>query len=104
MLITEGRIEALDAIRAAFEEQYEAHTERLARLMSRRGPRRSAMLNTAEIVSYRRALAETARALQRMADRDYGSCQHCTGDIPIDHLRSRPDLRFCLACQPALSA
>jgi DnaK suppressor protein len=103
-LITADRTEELDAMRVRYEEQYEAHTERLARLMSRRNARQLAVHTTAEIVSYRRALAETARALQRMADRDFGCCQHCAKEIPIERLRVRPDLRFCLGCEPAVPA
>ena len=92
-------------MRTRYEEQYEAHTERLGRLITRRSTRKTAVLTTAEIVSYRRALAETARALQRMADRDFGRCQHCCQEIPIERLRVRPDLRFCLECQqPAIPA
>jgi RNA polymerase-binding transcription factor DksA len=103
-LITASRTEELDAIRARYEDQYEAHTERLARLIARRHPQRSSVVTTAEIAAYRRALADTARALQRMADRDFGHCQHCAEEIPIERLRVRPDLRYCHGCHPALSA
>lgn len=103
-MITACRTEELDAIRERFEEQYEAHTEQLARLMTRRGDRRSAVLNTAQVTAHRRALADTARTLQRMADRDFGCCQHCESEIPIERLRVRPDLRFCPECNPAMSA
>lgn len=82
-----------------FEEQYEAHTERLARLMSRQRSRRTAIYEIAEIASCRKALAETARALQRMADRDFGRCGHCASDIPIERLAVRPDARFCTHCE-----
>ena len=80
-----------------FEEQYEAHTERLSRLMTRRHGRRSAV--HAEIATCRQALAATARVLQHMADRDFGRCGHCAQDIPIDRLSSRPHVRYCPRCE-----
>jgi hypothetical protein len=87
-----------------FEEQYEAHTERLARLMARHGARRTAIYEFAEISSCRKALAETARALQHMAQRDFGLCGHCAADIPIERLRTRPDSRYCPRCEQAVPA
>ena len=86
------------------EEQYEAHTERLGRLMARHGARRTAIYEFAEISSCRKAIAETARALQRMAERDFGRCGHCTADIPIERLRVRPDSRYCPRCEQAIPA
>lgn len=89
---------------ARFEEQYEAHTERLTWLMSRRRDRRTAVYDLAEIAICRQALAETARTLQCMADRDFGRCLHCSADIPVERLMARPDVRFCLGCERAISA
>jgi len=103
-LITASRSTELDAILARFEEQYEAHTERLGRLLSRRPDRRTAGHDMAEIRSCRRALAETARILQCMADRDFGRCIHCAGDIPIERLRRTPELRCCPSCAQAVPA
>jgi RNA polymerase-binding transcription factor DksA len=87
---------------ARFEEQYEAHTERLARLVTSR--RRPARYELVEIAGCRRALAETARQLQLMADRDYGRCGQCADDIPMEWLRVRPDLRYCPDCQARIPA
>jgi RNA polymerase-binding transcription factor DksA len=98
-LITAGRTEELDAMLARFEEQYEAHTARLARLMSRQRDRRTAVYEFAEIASCRKALAETARMLQRAADRDFGRCLHCAADIPVERLTARPEARFCSGCE-----
>jgi len=106
-LITATRRDALDEILARFEELYEAHTERLGRLMARRGDRRSArtaVYDLAEIASCRRALADTARVLQSMADRDFGRCAICAGDIPIDRLLERPQQRNCGGCAEAVPA
>lgn len=86
------------------EEQYEANTERLGMLMSRRRDRRSAVYDLLEIASCRQALAETARTLQHMADRDFGRCGHCADDIPVERLTVRPDLRYCSRCEQAIPA
>jgi RNA polymerase-binding transcription factor len=103
-LITASRRAELDAILVRYEEQYEAHTERLGRLLARRGDRRRAVYDLAEVVSCRKALADVARALQCMADRDFGRCADCAGDIPIDRLATRPADRSCGRCAVAIPA
>lgn len=103
-MITVSRSEELETILARLEDQYEAHTERLARLLAARGNRRTAVYNLAEIVSCRRALAETARILQRMADRDFGQCAACAGDIPLELLVGQPQQRHCPRCAEAVPA
>jgi RNA polymerase-binding transcription factor DksA len=103
-LITAARTEELDAMLARFEEQYEAHTVRLTQLISRRPDRLPPIHQLAEIAGCRQALAETARMLQRMADRDFGRCHRCADDIPIEWLRVRPDLSYCPGCQQQIPA
>jgi RNA polymerase-binding transcription factor DksA len=103
-LITASRTDELDAMLNRFEEQYEAHTERLARLMSRRRDRRTAVYDLAEISSCRKALADTARMLQRMADRDFGRCGLCSAEISVDRLSVCPDVRYCGDCEQAIPA
>lgn len=103
-MITAGRTIELDAMRDRLEREYEEHTERLGRLMSRRVNRKVAVLNTAEITAHRRALADAARMLQRMAERNYGFCQHCAEEIAIERLMQRPTCRFCVDCETAISA
>jgi RNA polymerase-binding transcription factor DksA len=103
-LITATRSAELDAILARLEEQYEAHTERLGRLLATRGDRRTAVYNLAEIIACRKVLAETARTLQRSADRDFGRCTGCAGDIPVDWLMQRPQQRQCPQCAEAVPA
>lgn len=103
-MITARRTTELDAMLSRFEEQYEAHTERLARLMSRRHDHRTAVRHLAEIAHCRQALADTARMLQRAADHDFGRCGHCAGDIPVERLQVRPDARFCPRCEQAVPA
>jgi RNA polymerase-binding transcription factor DksA len=103
-LITACRTEELDAILSRFEEQYEAHTERLSRLLARRRDRRTAVYDLAEIASCRRALAETARVLQHMADRNFGRCMICADDIAIEWLQLQPEMRCCPGCVTAVPA
>jgi DnaK suppressor protein len=102
-VITASRTEELDAMLAHFEERYEAQTLRLARLMSRRRNRRSAVYDFAEIATCRQALASTARMLQRMADRDFGRCLRCSCDIPVERLSTRPEVRLCPMCEQEVS-
>jgi RNA polymerase-binding transcription factor DksA len=103
-LITAGRTEELDAMLARFEEQYETHTERLARLMARQRDRRKAVCDLAEIASCRKALADTARMLQYAADQHFGRCRHCLTDIPVERLRSTPGAAYCARCESAVPA
>ena len=103
-MITARRNQELDAILARYEEQYEAHTERLGRLLSRRNDRRTAVYDLAQIVSCRQAIADTARALQRMATGEFGRCEHCAEDIPVDRLLQRPQVRWCGRCAAVIPA
>jgi RNA polymerase-binding transcription factor DksA len=97
--------EELEALRAQLEEQYEGHTERLAQLLVPQNPRRgregrggNPAATAAALSASRRALAEVARALQRMAEGTYGRCERCTETIPVAHLELRPTDRFCPSC------
>ena len=93
----------LEALRARLEEQYEGHTERLAALMGperrRHGRPTNAAAKMAAASVSRRALAEVARALQRMADGTYGHCERCTVALPFEQLDLRPADRFCVGCR-----
>lgn len=39
-----------------------------------------------------------ARALGRIADGSYGTCQSCGNDIPLDRLLAIPETPYCLTC------
>ncbi|HEY6796230.1 MAG TPA: TraR/DksA C4-type zinc finger protein [Kineosporiaceae bacterium] len=103
MVITLPRSAALDSARprleAKLEQEYEGHTEVLARLMAR-NRRRTAMDVAALTVEVRRALADVAQALRRMAEGSYGSCELCQADIELEYLEARPAARHCLGCAP----
>jgi DnaK suppressor protein len=46
-----------------------------------------------------RELQEIRRALQRIAQGNYGRCQRCGGEIPHSRLGAQPASELCLACQ-----
>jgi len=95
--------EVIEPLRARLEEQYEGHTEQLARLMAPAKRRRTGTALTlaarqAEAEQSRRAIAQVARALQRMAEGTYGRCAGCEVDIPVEHLHRRPADPYCADC------
>jgi DnaK suppressor protein len=51
------------------------------------------------IASAREALADTARALRRMADGSYGTCERCAASIPLERLEILPHAHFRVPCQ-----
>jgi RNA polymerase-binding transcription factor DksA len=83
---------------ARFEEQYEAHSERLVRLTAKQRNRKVSVFELAQIASCRKVLAETAWMLQCAAASGFGSCQHCSADIPLERLVVHPEARYCLSC------
>lgn len=95
---------ARTAIAARLEQEYETHTERLAVLTAAgtKGHARSragrAKAPADAIFSARRALADVAQALRRLAEGTYGLCEHCLGEIPIDDLERSPAARWCPSC------
>ena len=93
------------AIAARLEQEYETHTERLATLVTPRTkrPRTSVVqadAHLASVAAERRALADVAQALRRLAEGTYGMCEHCLADIPVDDLESAPAARWCRSCTP----
>lgn len=89
---------------AKFEEQYEAHSERLVRLTARQRNRKVSVFELAQIASCRKVLAETAWMLQCAAASDFGRCQHCLADIPLEQLAAHPEAQCCLNCGAAAAA
>jgi RNA polymerase-binding transcription factor DksA len=104
LITAASRTAELDELLAKLEAQYEDHTERLTLLIARQARRKGSIYHLAEITAARRALAETARLLQRMAERDFGRCGLCSRDLPLDLLHGRPDARFCPSCEEAVPA
>jgi DnaK suppressor protein len=103
MVITLPRRAVLDSVRphleAKLEEEYEGHTQVLAGLMQRRARRAAVNVNAeAAAADARRALADVASALRRMAEGSYGSCEVCAGEIEVEYLEARPTARCCASC------
>jgi RNA polymerase-binding transcription factor DksA len=46
----------------------------------------------------RYALAETDKALHRLATGEFGQCEDCAGDIPHARLLAEPEARYCERC------
>ena len=79
------------------EARYQRQTGRLIQLTSRyRSSPDEAV--AASIESARLSLAETAHALQRIAEGRYGVCEHCGVRIPRWRLLDRPQASLCPRC------
>jgi RNA polymerase-binding transcription factor DksA len=93
----------IELLRNTLEEQFQRYTDQLAELTVRnQRPDRGGYDDdtlAALIVSSRQAVADTARALRRMAEGSYGTCERCTADIPLQRLEILPHARFCVPCQ-----
>jgi DnaK suppressor protein len=93
----------IELLRDRLEEQFQRHTDQLARLTV--GSRRPDLdgydddVLAALIGSARQAVADTAQALRRMAEGSYGTCERCTAAIPLERLEVLPHARFCVSCQ-----
>lgn len=93
----------VERFRDVLEEQFRRHADELSELISctRRPDLGSYDEETliAVTVSSRRALADTAAALLRMAEGTYGTCKRCAGSISLERLQAVPQTPFCLPCQ-----
>lgn len=108
----------LDATRAELEARRDATGERVARLAKR--PERGSGLGfgkrigdgTIEAVSrltdigvggsLETSLARTERALAKLDEGTYGTCDHCGHPIAPARLRAMPDSVMCVACAGSL--
>ncbi len=107
----------LDAIRRRLEERRDTARERVAQLAKRpeRGSAQGfgkrigdgtteAISRLTEIgvgTSLEAGLARTERALGKLDEGSYGTCDGCGQSIPEARLRAMPDALFCLACASA---
>jgi DnaK suppressor protein len=57
---------------------------------------RRALTRRAIVARY--ALAETDKALHRLANGEFGRCEDCAGDIPQERLLAEPEARYCERC------
>jgi DnaK suppressor protein len=113
-MTTPGHDVDLDAVRRDLEARRDATRERLATLAKR--PERGSALGfgkrvgdgTTEAVgrltdigvggSLERVLARTERAVAKLDDGSYGTCDVCGQPIPAGRLRALPDAVLCLRC------
>lgn len=95
--------DSTEALRDLLEHQFQEHTDQLTELTaSYRQPGHDGHdPDTLRrlIEAARQGIADTARALQRMSDGSYGSCEDCGREIPAARLEIRPSARYCVACQ-----
>jgi DnaK suppressor protein len=93
----------IELLRDTLEEQFQRHTDQLAELtVCSQEPDRGGyddVTLAALITSARDAVADTAHALRRMAEGNYGACERCTASIPPERLEILPHARFCVPCQ-----
>jgi len=47
-------------------------------------------------------IREIEQALQDIEDGEYGICDRCNEDIPIERLKARPMARYCISCMAQL--
>ena len=105
--IIEQQFEILEQQFQILEEQFQRQTARLSELsictqqLDRGGHDEETLV--ALIVSSREALADTAKALRRMAEGTYGTCERCAISIPVARLEILPHARFCAPCQRTLT-
>jgi RNA polymerase-binding transcription factor DksA len=84
------RLEVLTDLSVAFHDSAAlapgTHARESQRVLSRRA------------VVARYALAETDKALHRLATGEFGHCEDCEGDIPQARLLTEPEARYCERC------
>jgi RNA polymerase-binding transcription factor DksA len=100
--------DSLEPFRDILEEQLQRHTGQLtefircARQPNRGGYDEETLI--ALTVSTRRAMADAAAALRRIAEDTYGTCKRCAVSIPLERLLTIPHAAFCLPCQRTRSS
>jgi len=85
----QDRLEELTDLSVAFHDAVPADDTKeneSLRLLSRRA------------VVARYALAETDKALHRLAAGEFGRCEDCAGDIAAAQLLDKPEARYCERC------
>ena len=58
--------------------------------------RMMASIDLAQVRRLEDELRDVQQARGRLQQGDYGRCEACDEDIPIERLRARPEARFCL--------
>ena len=92
-----GGEEDADELGDVLETQFQRQTDRLIQLTSRHRFSRDDAI-AASIAYARLLLADTAHALQRIAEGRYGACEHCGLRIPRWRLLDQPHAPLCPRC------
>lgn len=56
----------------------------------------------ANLAHHKDHLKQVHHALAAMKEGDYGYCEGCGQDIPIERLEARPESSYCIDCQNKL--
>lgn len=92
-----------ETLRDLLESQFREHTDQLTELpvsaqqRDHGGHDPETLRRLIEIA--RQGVADTAQALRRMSDGNYGVCEDCGGVIPAGRLEILPWVRYCVPCQ-----
>ena len=63
-----------------------------------------AEVDTAEILRDAQELREVEAALKRLESGQYGLCERCEKDIPVERLAVQPAAAYCVRCQEVIEA
>jgi DnaK suppressor protein len=48
-------------------------------------------------------LLNVNKALEKIETEDYGKCEECNQDIPIERLKASPEAKYCIECKKKLN-
>ncbi|MEH6357953.1 MAG: TraR/DksA family transcriptional regulator [Pseudomonadales bacterium] len=52
--------------------------------------------------THKQQLVNVHLALQRLGEGDYGYCEKCGGEIPLERLQVQPEAGYCVSCLQTL--
>lgn len=61
-------------------------------------------MQQASQAAIRKRLSGVAKAMQALADGDYGYCEDCGEEIPEQRLQAKPEALLCVPCQETREA
>jgi DnaK suppressor protein len=102
-VVTSTMQNTMESLHQRLEERFRRNTDRLVNLTARSGQLDSGgyddETDAVLVASTRRAVADAAHALRRMAEGTYGICERCENAIPLERLEALPHARLCMPCQ-----
>ena len=88
----------LAEIRDRLQETWESKSFQLNDLTAAAPSPAEADAHAALIVKTQQALGDSAAALRRIEDGQYGVCEACARQIPRERLEALPHVRTCVSC------